>query len=529
MAEPVTQELLNSIFALADDAKLNLPGARVLGPILSKDEAQLSREERVIVDSVQKLIDKADQSTFQRVLDIANPFTEAGTFNVGPIKVSGPLAAVALGLVAAPAAGVGLATGVGGSALGALGIRGAAGALASTVGRAGQALSPRVAQAVPRVARGAGRGAAVGAGTEVARGAITGEGLPSVENLLAAAAGGAVGGGGAAALGGGGLVQAGVAGLGAFTGSALAQQGDVEQIADIFQDPQAAEAFQNLTPLQKEAFGQRMAEFEAGLGGPADPIDRVGLLEAFIRDELGGFGGSAVGDERLQTGGGLPDSVPGGGPPPEVPGTTPDGATVEPVTLPDGTILGHIITSRGGVEEFVPAGTSQADVRGFAEGQAEAGRGFAETQAEAGRQFQTELETQRQTFAEQQAQFQADLQRQLASIPLFQQLLEIQSSPSARLRFVARQAESAGEETIPFNISEQLASFFGLEAGAALPIGGDEPLTTVPNVGQLGGLTGAETGELDALADILFGQSFEEIQRRSRELAPPGGRRLFVQ
>lgn len=73
--------------------------------------------------------------------------------------------------------------------------------------------------------------------------------------------------------------------------------------------------------------------------------------------------------------------------------------------------------------------------------------------------------------------------------------------------------------------NDQLASLFGLQAGSALPIGGQQPLTTAPTLGQLQNLTSGESDELDAITEILFGQRLSEVERTSRALAPPAAGR----
>jgi hypothetical protein len=206
---------------------------------------------------------------------------------------------------------------------------------------------------------------------------------------------------------------------------------------------------------------------------------------------------------------------------------------------------------------FGGADTRRADLEfeaALRSGEAGAERAF-QRDREFVRGLQSRAEQTRQLQAQEQLQARGELsnieqQRRALTTQLLGQLFQISSDPASRLRFLSSQARGGSQlgqaagaagldpaaftellnttglnpQTQDFRIEDQFASMFGLHPGAQVDFAaGPTSTSIVPNLGQLSGLTADEESELDALTEILFGQRLGQVQRKSRELAPPGG------
>lgn len=137
------------------------------------------------------------------------------------------------------------------------------------------------------------------------------------------------------------------------------------------------------------------------------------------------------------------------------------------------------------------------------------------------RQFQAEQAAQQQEFQAEQAALQRQAAFQQAVAPL---LLQAFSQPGAGFRLSANLARSRGI-TPSFTPGQQFQQMFRFGDLASLPLTGDLRPSIIPNVRQLGELTGAGEQELDAVVEQLTGRRLGDIQRRTQQLAPPSAGR----
>lgn len=140
---------------------------------------------------------------------------------------------------------------------------------------------------------------------------------------------------------------------------------------------------------------------------------------------------------------------------------------------------------------------------------------------DAERKFSREERIARQGFTSGESQRERESREGIASsnraAPIAQQLLEIFTSPSSRIRAAGRDPRNIAAGTTglvtdaPF--IQKILSNIGLGEGGDIPIGFGELLKT-PSFQRLLGLTPQEQEQIDAIFDVAFGGSrFQDVAR----------------
>ncbi len=279
------------------------------------------------------------------------------------------------------------------------------------------------------------------------------------------------------------------------------------------------------TPRPSERRGGALSFIGSALGDPLEEAGRRARgLQGGILDFLLGSTPSETPSERLvredeerraTLGGGVPQpqvQTQGGGGvtglQEAVTGASGDdsAAVGTGITIEEVPGLGRVVTFADGTQQLIGEGASIEEARRF-----EAEQNALTRQSQAA----------------------------LGIVPLLQQLLQIQSSPGARLRFSSRSPESRQSGVVEDafgggrqDVSNALAQLFGQGStgvpglGLGIPTGssraGERP-STIPSLSFLEGLSSESVEELDALIEILFpGQRLSDIVQQAEQLAPPG-------